>query len=62
MCAKTFPDNGTCFTYILKKLIGGSPRETVKTGMEDFIKNLSDTKRVAVNYFQILEIFSLRVS
>ena len=30
----------------------GSSRETVKTGIEDSIKNLSDTKRVAVNHFQ----------
>ena len=26
--------------------------ETFKAGIEDFIKNFSDTKRVAVNYFQ----------
>ena len=30
----------------------GSARETVKPGIEDFIKNLSETKHVAVNYFQ----------
>ena len=36
----------------LNKLIEGSAREIVKTGNDDFIKNLSDTKRVAFNHFQ----------
>ena len=35
-----------------KKIDWGSARETVKTGIEDYIKNLSDTKRVAVNHFK----------
>ena len=45
----------------------GSARETVKTGIEDFIKNLSETKRVAVNYFQnwkfsLLELVDNKIS
>ena len=45
----------------------GSARETVKTGIEDFIKNLSDTKRVAVNHFQnwkfsLLELVDQKIS